>query len=232
MWYLKLFDKLILVNSTEMERFKFVKNKSVIIPIGIPKFFFEKNYKKVQRRKNIILYVGRIHKSKGVRFLLDYVLESRIKAVRILLVGPIEDKEYYFELKGLAEKNKIDVKFLGKIERRKLVKIYDNSDLVFLPSPYEAFGIVILEAFARGKPVIAVDSDGPRYLVKNSENGFLVRYGDVENAAKYIKLLLKDKKLYKKISMNNIKKAKQFRWDKIAKKVVRVYKEVLRKQTH
>jgi len=70
-------------------------------------------------------------------------------------------------------------------------------------------------------------SDGPRFLIKHGKNGFLVKYGDVENAAKYIRLLLNERKLYNKISQNNIKKAKQFTWNKIVKKIIKVYEEIL-----
>jgi len=55
-----------------------------------------------------------------------------------------------------------------------------------------------------------------------------VKYVDVKNAVKYIRLLLNDRKLYTKISKNNIKKAKQFTWNKIVKKIIKVYEEVIK----
>ena len=230
-WYLILFNKIIVVNESEEEKFgKFVKNKICKIPIGLASYFIYKKSKINKRlREPTILYVGRIHASKGLEFLLKSILATNID-IKILLAGPIEDQNYYIKIKNFIEKYNIKAVFLGKIKRDELVEFYDKSHIVFIPSPYEAFGIAILEAFARGKPVIAVDSDGPRYLIKNGENGFLVRYGDIESAAKYIQLLLKDKKLYKKISRNNIKKAKQFTWDKIAKKIIRVYEEITKRQ--
>ena len=232
-WYLTLFNKIIVINDNEMKKFgKFVKNKASIIPIGLPTYFFStKKEKKKKSKRKVILYVGRVHESKDLDFLLKSIVTTN-RNVELLLAGPIESRNYYLKLKNFIEKYEIKARFLGKMRRYKLVEVYDNSDIVFIPSPYEAFGIVILEAFARGKPVVAVDSDGPRYLIKNGENGFLVRYEDVESAAKYIQLLLKDKRLYKKISINNIRKARQFRWNKIAKKIIKVYEEAIKKYDH
>jgi len=227
-WYLKLFDKIILINDAEKERFEFIKNKVEVIPIGIPKFFFTKNKSKMKHKNKTILYVGRIHRSKGLEFLLKSAMKVKDKSIKIVLVGPVEDEEYYAKLKKLTLNSRIDVKFLGKVERKKLLKMYDNSHLVVIPSQYEAFGIVILEAFARGKPVIAVKSDGPSFLINHGENGFLIEYGDVKSATKYIRLLLRNKKLYKKISKNNIERAKQFIWEKIAEKITMVYEEVVK----
>jgi glycosyltransferase involved in cell wall biosynthesis len=228
-WYLILFDRIIVVNDNEEEKIgHFIKNKTCKIPIGIPSYFIsaEKEINK-KSKKPAILYVGRIHESKGLDFLLKTIVAVD-ENLELLVVGPIEDKNYYLKLKNFIKRNKIKVRFLGKIRREKLVGIYDKAEIVFIPSPYEAFGIVILEAFSRGKPVIAVDSDGPRFLIKHGENGFLVKYGDIENAVKYIRLLLNDKKLYKKISQNNIKKAKQFTWNKIVEKIIKeVYEDVL-----
>jgi glycosyltransferase involved in cell wall biosynthesis len=226
-WYLILFDKIIVVNESEKEKIgKFVKDKILKIPIGIPSYFIStKKEIKKKSKKATILYVGRIHESKGLDFLLKSIVAVDTD-IELLLVGPIEDWNYYLKLKNFIERNNIKAKFLGKMKRENLVGIYDKAEIVFMPSPYEAFGIVILEAFARGKPVIAVYSDGPRFLIKHGENGFLVKYGDVENATKYIRLLLNDRKLYKKISENNIKKAKKFTWNKIVEKLIKVYEEL------
>ncbi|MCX8190665.1 MAG: glycosyltransferase family 4 protein, partial [Candidatus Aenigmarchaeota archaeon] len=74
----------------------------------------------------------------------------------------------------------------------------------------------------------AVESDGPNYLIKNGENGFLIKYGDEKALVKYIEVLMKDKKTYNKICSNNIKKVKEFTWEKVAKKIMDVYEEVCR----
>jgi glycosyltransferase involved in cell wall biosynthesis len=211
----------------------------ITIPNGIDERIFRKIKKSkylrlmkkfgINKKDQIILFVGRVHPTKGIEFLIKAMKEVKQNSWKAFIVGPIQDKEYFEYLSKKIREYKLSDKifFTGFVTEKEKLILYDISKIFFLPSIYEPFGIVILEAFARGKPVIAVDSDGPRFLIKHGENGFLVKYGDVENAAKYIRLLLNERKLYKKISQNNIKKAKQFTWNKIVKKIIKVYEDVL-----
>jgi glycosyltransferase involved in cell wall biosynthesis len=236
----KFFSKVITITSFENNHFKHLLKKRVItIPNGIDERIFRKIKKAkylrlmkkfgISKKDKIILFVGRVHPTKGIEFLIKAMKEVKQNSWKAFIVGPIQDKEYFEYLSKKIREYKISDKifFTGFVTEEEKLILYDISKIFFLPSIYEPFGIVILEAFARGKPVIAVDSDGPRFLIKHGENGFLVKYGDVENAAKYIRLLLNERKLYNKISQNNIKKAKQFTWNKIVKKIIKVYEEVL-----
>ncbi|MEM5811459.1 MAG: glycosyltransferase family 4 protein [Candidatus Aenigmatarchaeota archaeon] len=238
----RFFSRIILITNSEIKYFKHVnKNKIIVIPNGISDTTFRKVNEKAIRlvirrfnlRKNdkIILFVGRIHPTKGLYFLLQsfYELSKTIKGLKLIIVGPIQDQKYYKELIQFINLNKLSVIFTGYITEDEKIALYSLSSVLVLPSIYEPFGIVILEAFARGKPVIAVESDGPEYLIKNGENGFLVKYGDIKSLASCIELLLKDKKLYKRISLNNKKKAVQFTWSKIVNKLIKVYEEILEK---
>jgi glycosyltransferase involved in cell wall biosynthesis len=241
----KFFSKVITITPFENNYFKHLPKKRVItIPNGIDERIFIK-IKKVKyfrlikkfginKKDKIILFVGRVHPTKGIEFLIKAMKEVKKNSLKAFIVGPIQDKDYFEYLSKKIRKYKLSDKifFTGFVTEEEKLMLYDISKIFFLPSIYEPFGIVILEAFARGKPVIAVGSDGPRFLINHGENGFLVKYGDVENAAKYIRLLLNDKKLYKKISQANIKKAKQFTWNKIVKKLIKVYEDVLNCPIH
>jgi glycosyltransferase involved in cell wall biosynthesis len=237
----KLFSKVITITTFENNYFRHLSmSRIVTIPNGIDERIFKKierlKYLRVMKKfglnkkDKIILFVGRVHPTKGLEFLVKVLNEVKQNSLRVVIVGPIQDMEYFEKLNKIIKEHKLSDKvvFTGFITEEEKLIFYDISKIFFLPSIYEPFGIVILEAFARGKPVITVDSDGPRSLVKNRENGFLVKYGDVESASKYIRLLLSDRKLYKKISQNNIKKAKQFTWNKIIKKIIKVYEEVIK----
>jgi glycosyltransferase involved in cell wall biosynthesis len=241
----KLFSKVITITTFENNYFGHLSMRRIVtIPNGID----ERIFKKIERSKylrvmkkfglnkkdKIILFVGRVHPTKGLEFLVKVLNEVKQNSLRVVIVGPIQDMEYFEKLNKIIKEHKLSDKvvFTGFITEEEKLTLYDISKIFFLPSIYEPFGIVILEAFARGKPVIAVDSDGPRFLINHGENGFLVKYGDAESASKYIRLLLGNRKLYKKISVNNIKKAKQFTWNKIVKKIIKVYEDVLNCHIH
>jgi glycosyltransferase involved in cell wall biosynthesis len=232
----RFFSEVITITDVETKYFTHLpKKKIVIIPNGISEKIFKKirksDYRRVMKKfgitnkDNIILFVGRMHPTKGIDFLVKTLDILKQKPLKVVIVGPIQDREYFEKLNKIIREYKLSDKvvFTGFVREEEKLILYDISKIFFLPSIYEPFGIVILEAFARGKPVIAVNSDGPRFLIKQGENGFLVKYEDVESTAKYIRLLLKNKKLYRKISRNNIKKAKQFTWNKIAEKIIKVY---------
>jgi len=76
---------------------------------------------------------------------------------------------------------------------------------------------------ASGLPIVATPVNGVSYEVKDNENGFLVNYGDNEGFKERIISLLKNNKLRNTISKNNLKKAKQYDWDIINKKIMQLY---------
>lgn len=231
----RFYDKILIINENERRYFShLIKDRIFLIPNGIDKDFFKKSSEKlklkfmkklkIKKKDFIVLFIGRIHPTKGLHFLLEtFKKYFRKKNIKLLIVGPIQDKNYFKKISILFRENII---FVGEVTEEEKIVIYDISNVLVLPSIYEPFGIVILEAFARGKPVIAVDSDGPRYLIENGKNGFLIKFGDEKSLKNYINILRTDKKLYKKIAENNFKKAKKFTWDKIVKKIIKIYEEV------
>ena len=91
-----------------------------------------------------------------------------------------------------------------------------------MPSEWEAFGIVILEAMARGNAVISTKNEGAVFLVKK-ENGLLYDFNNLKKLEENINILYKNKKLRDKLKKNNLKKAKEFLWKDIAKNLEKVY---------
>ena len=91
-----------------------------------------------------------------------------------------------------------------------------------MPSEWEAFGIVILEAMARGNAIISTRNEGAEFLVKK-ENGLLYDLGDLNSLEKYIKILFVDKKLRDRMKKSNLERAREFLWSDIAKDLERIY---------
>lgn len=126
------------------------------------------------------LYVGRLSEEKGVDTLIRAAAKVPGIPVRIVGTGPEEAK-----LKALAkELGAANVRFDGFQEGAALKALYAGARFLVVPSLwYEVFGLIVLEAYAAGKPVIASQIGGLGELVQDGETGVLVSAGDVEDLA-------------------------------------------------
>lgn len=117
----------------------------------------------------VLLYVGRISEEKGVNE-LPFIYGKAKKAIPGLKLviagkGPEEEK---------LKKEIPDAKFLGWVEHNSLPDIYSAADLLILPSRFDTFGNVIVEAFSCGCPVVSYNTKGPRDIIENEKSGYLV----------------------------------------------------------
>ena len=127
-------------------------------------------------------------------------------------------------LKNLNHKNEPSIRWIGF--QKNIKKIIDTCNLVVLPSYHEGAPKVLLEAAACGKPIIASNINGCREIVKNNYNGFLIPIKNSNLLAKKIETLYFNKKLYKKMSSNNITISKKFfSIDEVVKKHVKIYEQ-------
>lgn len=187
----------------------------------------------VQPHKSIeypsILFVGGLSKVKGIDTLLNAVPIIRKKILNLCVYiagsGPEENK-----LKELVKELNIEenVNFLGYILENEKYSYYKSADVCVFPSRYEPFGIVLLEAMACGKPVVASNVGGIPFVVEEGKTGLLFESGNVEDLADKIMTILKDEELREKMGEAGRERAKEFTWDKIAERTVEVYKEILK----
>jgi glycosyltransferase involved in cell wall biosynthesis/LmbE family N-acetylglucosaminyl deacetylase len=154
-------------------------------PLKLEDFVWEKE---VVRSKNTrFLFVGRIDKRKGILELLKAIprVMEKLPSSEFLFAGhlhptiPEEELEELISHLGIGER----VRFLGYVKKDKIHDYYRNSTAVVIPSYYEAFGYIYLEALLHNKPVIAFDISPARSFISNGKNGFLVPVGDVEALA-------------------------------------------------
>ncbi len=135
-------------------------------------------------RKPVVLYTGRISKEKGVMELPAIVGMARDVFPEIQVViagtGPAEE-----ELKMLMP----DAFFLGWVARDSLPALFRSADLLLLPSRFDTFSCVVLEALSCGLPVVAYNTKGPKDIIENSVNGYLVETGE-EMAGKVVSFFL------------------------------------------
>jgi glycosyltransferase involved in cell wall biosynthesis len=122
-------------------------------------------------REGRILYAGRLSKDKGIDDLLEAFRAARARRPAALaIVGPDYGYGRPTEEEG--------VHFAGTLDREALLAAYQNSELLVLPSFHEGFGIVLLEAMAAGKPVVAYANTSMPELCRDGVNGIAVPTGD------------------------------------------------------
>lgn len=216
---IKLYDKIIQVNPSQyiwMEKeYKISKEKIVLIPNGIPE---ENIANRFPKKDKIITYLGRVQKYKG----LDQIIEVLPEGWKFIIMG--DDSEDGNRLRKLFKGKNVEI--LGKVSEKEKWGWLDKSSIFAFPSEWEAFGISMLEAMARGNAIISTRTEGGKFLIKEPKNGFLFEFGNKEELKRKLEKLTKDCLLIKKMGKNNIKKAKKFTWEKIARDLEKAYKKL------
>ncbi|MDR0231183.1 MAG: glycosyltransferase [Dysgonamonadaceae bacterium] len=117
----------------------------------------------------VLLYLGRVSKEKGVLELsaVYQQVKQKHKNVKLVIVGRGP------EMQQLKDENP-DAVFIDWIEHNQLPEIYSSADLLILPSRFDTFSNVVLESLSCGLPVIAYNTKGPKDIIRDKEDGFLV----------------------------------------------------------
>jgi phosphatidylinositol alpha-mannosyltransferase len=202
-----------------------------VIPNGIEFNRFSKPARPLrdfQDGKLNILFVGRLEKRKGLRYLLGAYgkLKWKHPNTRLIVVGPgnPEPEAYRF----IAERNIEDVVLVGGVSYEDLPRYYQAADIFCSPATgKESFGIVLLEAMAAGTPVVATDIVGYASVVEHGRDGLLVPPKDEEALAETIHALLLDPALRNRLSEQGARTADSFRWESVAGRVMEYYHELI-----
>ena len=209
----------------------------VIIPNGIDVArFSDPSLAPIERfsdGKPNILFVGRLEKRKGFRHLLAAFahIKKAVPAVRLIVAGAYEkaDKEAFVIY---ARRHRLQgVRFVGFVSEEDLPRYYRTCDVFCAPSiGFESFGLVLLEAMAAGRPIVASDIAGYRAVVRNGEEGLLVPPGDEGALAIALISLLRDSALRQRMGERGQARASAYSWDKVAQRILRFYGELLRRK--
>ena len=220
-------------------------SKITIIPPGVDTQLFHphspedaKSRLGVRPCDRMLLFVGRIEPLKGIdtlmraMALLAYECPTWAKDICVAIIGGdpnTNENEEMERLKAIrAELGITDlVTFLGARDQDKLHHYYSAAEMVIMPSNYESFGMVALEAMACGTPVIASDVGGLGYLVRNGETGLRVPNGDPAALARAIARLAEDHELRRRMGRRAHLYAQQYSWECIADRVQALYLKAL-----
>jgi phosphatidylinositol alpha-mannosyltransferase len=171
-----------------------------------------------------ILFVGRFNEPrKGFKYLLRALplIQQQFPDTR-LMVGGTGDPEKF---DGLMERERIHgVDYLGFISSEELPRYYASCDVFCAPSIYrESFGIVLLEAAASGRPVVATNIPGYASVLTNEQEALLVEPRNPQALAIAIVRLLADKSLRHRLAANGRVTAAHYAWPKVAARVLETY---------
>jgi len=174
----------------------------------------------------VVLFGGRLTAQKGVDTLLRAAqIYSKVDEKPVTLIAG--DGDLRGQLEELARELKLnDVYFLGNQSHQQMLKLFNVAEIATMPSKFEAFGLVALEALACGTPVIASDVGGFSQIV-NNKVGCLLKPGDYKTLAEKITTFIKDgfKEKIRDIAAAYIRQ--NFSWDKTVKNIEKVYEQVV-----
>jgi glycosyltransferase involved in cell wall biosynthesis len=178
--------------------------------------------------KPYVLFIGRASYDKGALHAVQATLRLRERGISIHLVmigqETEEFRQFYDELPD-SEKRYIHV--LGFVDESLKHAYLQNAEALLLPSRTDSFGIVLLESWLYGRPVIAAAAGGIPGVVDNGKNGILVPFGDIPSLANAIQLLIEDQELNSILGENGRQKLiANYTWEAVTNKVISAYHDV------
>lgn len=208
--------------------------KTLVLPVGLDCDAFKKseidkiNYRDIlglNKNTHILLYVGVFEKRRNVQFMLDLAIKCRNINITFVMVGT--GPEFSLAKNRLSSENIFNVIMLGKLPQKSLPDLYRESTLFVLPSSYEIYGMVALEAMYFAVPVISTKTAGPLDLIETNINGFLMDKLDVDEWYEVIVKYISDDKNVERMKLAAQEKVTKYLvWDEIAKLYINILDEM------
>jgi len=201
------------------------EHKIAVIPYGVDL----NNFKSISTELHNpikLLFVGRLAKQKNIPLLINSlkkIIDKNDFNIELHVVGDGEEKN---KIALLIKALKLDDKVIlhGSLIGNRLYQIYSNSDIFILPSAYESFGIVLIEAMASGLPIVVSDIPAVGNVIENEKTGLLTKLTP-EDFSKAIETMITNSELREGLIRNGLKEVKKYDWDKIVSKFECIYKE-------
>lgn len=188
--------------------------------------FYSEQLSKCDNKK--IISVGRLYKEKGYDILIDVwnIVFKKYPDWILEIYGEGEERE---NLQNKINKLGLEKSFLLKGAVKNIQDKYLESSIYVMSSRCEGFGMVLLEAMACGLPVVSFDCPcGPKDIIKDNEDGFLVKFGNIEQMAEKIEELITDQEKRKQFGKNAKKNIQRYSQDKIMNQWKELFQELVR----
>ena len=201
-----------------------------IIPNGIEleRFSNVRPFPHLQDGKFNLLFVGRLEARKGLRYLLEAYgqLKWEHPDLRLIVVGPGNlDADCW---RVMSERNLQDVMFTGSVPADDIPRYYASCHVFCAPATgQESFGIVLLEAMASGKPIVAARNRGYSAVVGHRDQALMVPPKDSEALAGAIRELVEDGDLREELAANGREDVQRYSWSVVADEVMDYYESLL-----
>ena len=234
-------NAIVCVNRAESEKMqaKFPGKPVIHLPNGVDLARFEQGDRHQFREAHrigkddfMVLAVGSFYAQKNQQFLLDAFINFKKKVfnAKMVFIGVVYDQDYFNELEakiaaaGLTE----DVVLIKnvKFDSPELPDAYAAADLFVLPSKYETFGIVVLEAWAARKPVLCAKVGGLADLMVDGDSG---RFFDLESVAdltEKIHAVAADRELAEGLAAGGFRRVQEYSWENITAKLAELYERL------
>jgi glycosyltransferase involved in cell wall biosynthesis len=223
----KIVDKYLCLTEYDIQRLKIPENKIAVIHAGVN---LEK-YKYTNMKSDYVLFLGRLMPHKGI----DYIIRGLDNETKCVIAGHPYNKDYLAYLKRIAKGKKVEFKLSPSdhetlnLLRRAIALILPSVDTDYLGNKHnnaELFGLVIVEAFACGTPVIVSDSSALPYVVKDGVNGFIIGQNKPQEIFEKIKKLTVSPELIEELGSNGRSLVEiKYNWDNVAKLALNNYLE-------
>ncbi|MHA8110169.1 glycosyltransferase [Lactobacillaceae bacterium Melli_B4] len=180
-----------------------------------------------ETRKNNVVYAGRVFRDKHIDQLIQIVsfAKNKVPDIHLDVIGYFESEEYRQELLNLVKKLGLDtnVDFKGYLIGKDKAEVLKNAKVMVQTSFGEGLSMSLVNGLEYGLPEVAYDVNyGPRNIIDNDVNGYLVPAGNIHEAANHIDDILLNESVFKKLSNGSLVKAKEFsdtnvikQWDQI-----------------
>jgi D-inositol-3-phosphate glycosyltransferase len=249
---LKEADRIVAATPAELAQLQWLygadTRRIVIVPPGVDLCHFypidedeAKEFIGVTCSDHMLLFVGRVEPLKGLDVLLKALVIMRqsgfFQHYPLCLTviggdpnaGPDQMSAEMARIQRLYRRYGLQdlVVFLGKRGQDTLPYYYSAADVLVMPSHYESFGMVALEAMACGTPVVASQVGGLAFLVQDAVTGYTVPSGDPAALAERLTALISDASLRRQMGEQAAQVARGYGWEKIAARMIAVYAEML-----
>lgn len=212
----------------------FVPAEYELIPNGVDTHFFRPDVAPLEQYmdgKHNIVFLSRLEFRKGANYLLKAFLEIKrqMPDTRLLICGSGTRLRKRYE--SWVRRNRIpDVIFTGMVPEKDIPRYYRTGDIFCLPATgQESFGLILIEAMATGRPIVATNIEGYASVVTQNEEGLLVPPKTVGPLVDALLTLLNDEQRREQMGQKGVITAQKYDWEGIAKRVMDYYMKTMDK---